>query len=49
MALGMVFSFWGLATMWLITAVGALLIILALTGWLKTWHEASNDNETKPQ
>jgi hypothetical protein len=34
MALGITFSLWGIVTSWLVSAVGIILFILALIGWL---------------
>ncbi len=34
MALGITFSLWGIVTSWLVSAVGIILFVIALIGWL---------------
>jgi len=34
LAMGLAFLFWGLLTTWIILIAGALIFIIALTGWI---------------
>lgn len=34
LAMGLTFVFWGLLSIWLILAAGALIMIIALIGWI---------------
>lgn len=36
LALGLAFSGWGLLTIWLISVAGAIIFIVALTGWINS-------------
>ncbi len=47
MALGITFVAWGILTTWIITAVGALLFVLALVGWIgEIKHEQREKSES---
>lgn len=39
-ALGIMFSFWGIITSFLLSAVGIILLIVALVGWLGDLRDA---------
>ncbi|MGO3184358.1 MAG: cytochrome c oxidase subunit 4 [Aequorivita sp.] len=34
LALGLVCIFWGILTTWIITAIGAIIFVIALSGWI---------------
>lgn len=46
LALGLVCIFWGILTTWIITAIGAIIFVIALSGWITDiYHELLKDDK----
>lgn len=46
LALGIVFMFWGILTSWIVTGIGFILFVVALTGWIiEIYRELPKNNQ----
>jgi hypothetical protein len=45
LAMGLMFSGWGLLTSWLISLAGAIAFIIALTGWINSLRDERKRNQ----